>query len=75
MNDNGEAEICDFGLAKAHVGGRTGYTTGPAAMGTIPYTAPEALMDPDERSTAADIYAFGGIILWVSHLEPFFAET
>lgn len=48
--------------------GHTGYSTGAVATGTIPFTAPEVLMESDNRSTMADVYAFGGIILWVSRV-------
>ncbi|KAG8945157.1 hypothetical protein FRC00_010244, partial [Tulasnella sp. 408] len=65
INDDGEAELCDFGYAKV-VGEHSGYTTGPNPGGTYPYMSPEVVNGGSwaELTPAADIFAIGSTILF-----------
>lgn len=68
VTDNGEVELCDFGISRVLEDVPSGFTTG-AGAGTLPFQAPEYLVE-NERSTAVDVYAFGGVMLkvWISTL-------
>jgi len=76
ITDQGEAELCDFGLAKALEDVRTGFTTssGSGPGGTTLYMAPEVLNE-GERSTASDIYSFGCVIVDVVSGIPPWGKT
>ena len=50
----------DFGIAKQ--GGEKGMTQAGAFVGTLDYAAPEQIEAKTEITTAADIYAFGGVL-------------
>ncbi|KAG8922777.1 hypothetical protein FRC00_007056, partial [Tulasnella sp. 408] len=63
VNDDGEVELCDFGISRVLEDVPSGFTTG-AGAGTLPYQAPEYLVN-NTRSTAADVYSFGGVMLKV----------
>ncbi|KAG8941835.1 hypothetical protein FRC04_004077 [Tulasnella sp. 424] len=63
VTDNGEVELCDFGISRVLEDVPSGFTTG-AGAGTLPFQAPEYLVE-NERSTAVDVYAFGGVMLKV----------
>ncbi|KAG9048434.1 hypothetical protein FS837_012882 [Tulasnella sp. UAMH 9824] len=67
INDDEEAELCDFGYAKVLGEGPTGYTTSPNPGGTYPYMSPEVLHgnEWEELTTAADVFAMGSTILYV----------
>ncbi|KAG8940204.1 hypothetical protein FRC04_005491 [Tulasnella sp. 424] len=78
VNDFREAALSDFGVSRIveDIAVRTGLTTteqGP--KGTYIYTAPEIfdpeLLEPNDGEAKAscegDVYAFGGLILTVSH--------
>ena len=59
-------------MSKALEDHRSGFTTGPQTAMTTAYSAPEVL-DPKEQdglpyvpTLKPDVYAFGGIILFVS---------
>ncbi|KAG9048436.1 hypothetical protein FS837_012884 [Tulasnella sp. UAMH 9824] len=66
IDDNGEAELCDFGYAKV-VGEHSGYTTGSSPGGTYPYISPEVLNEGvwADLTPAADVFAIGSTILFV----------
>jgi eukaryotic-like serine/threonine-protein kinase len=64
LGASGELKISDFDLVAAHdtTGGtRTG------AMGTLIYTAPEAIEHPMEAEARADVYSLGMTILFGLH--------
>ncbi|KIO19234.1 hypothetical protein M407DRAFT_246237 [Tulasnella calospora MUT 4182] len=63
VNDDGEVELCDFGISRVLEDVPSGFTTG-AGAGTLPYQAPEYLVH-NTRSTAVDVYSFGGVMLKV----------
>lgn len=70
VNDSNEAEICDFGLARALDGTRSGFTStgGSGGIGTVPYASPEALNGGvDNGSTSTDIYSFASVLV---HVRP-----
>lgn len=67
VNDEGEASLCDFGMARIVQDLRTGFTTSGCGQGGKDYIAPE-VMDSNgvPRKTAeSDVPAFGGLILHV----------
>lgn len=54
----GEPVLCDFGLA--HFTGSAGGTVSINVLGTLPYLAPERLLDPEAGGTpAVDVYSLG----------------
>ncbi|KIO28412.1 hypothetical protein M407DRAFT_22459 [Tulasnella calospora MUT 4182] len=67
INDDGEAELCDFGYAKVLGGEPTGFTTSPNPGGTYPYMSPEVLNGSEWEllTPAADVFAMGSTILFV----------
>lgn len=62
---NGDALVCDFGLARIHQGA-TGHTehVGPTGTGTQGYRAPE-VTDPWTQDKPADIWALGSLFVTV----------
>ena len=57
---SGRIYLMDFGIAKQ--GGEKGMTQAGAFVGTVEYAAPEQIEAKTEITTAADIYAFGGVL-------------
>ncbi|KAG9018610.1 hypothetical protein FRB90_011217 [Tulasnella sp. 427] len=73
VTDAGEVQLCDFGVSRVMQDTPSGFTTGPGA-GTMPYQAFEYL-DKNERTTAVDVYAFGGVMLKVLSGNPPFVKV
>lgn len=57
INDDGEAMITDFGIAKILQSVSTGYTTNNASAFTVRCSSPEAL-EGEERTVKSDVYSF-----------------
>ncbi len=74
MDENGEAVICDFGLAKAGEANNSGLTTtGFNENGSRPYMAPELLQDETAvRTPETDVWAWGCVLNEVSGPVSFF---
>ncbi|KIO22951.1 hypothetical protein M407DRAFT_27521 [Tulasnella calospora MUT 4182] len=70
VQDNLVAALCDFGISKIHIEQHTGLTTSGVTGGTSGYQAKE-LLDESPATPATDVYAFGGLILAVSHISNF----
>ncbi|KAG9041107.1 hypothetical protein FS837_012731 [Tulasnella sp. UAMH 9824] len=70
INDDGQVELFDFGISRE----LEDVDSGPeqeSFVGLLPYQPPEVLAG-ETKSTAADVYAFGGVILEVlTGKEPF----
>lgn len=69
VQNNLEAALCDFGISKLILdeGEHSGFTTWDACSGTAGYQPKEILIECPP-TTAADVYAFGGLTLAVSLL-------
>ncbi|KAG8870633.1 hypothetical protein FRB97_009581 [Tulasnella sp. 331] len=63
ITDEGEASICDFGVARVLDNVSTGWTTSSPAF-TAAFASPEVLRG-DKGKTSADVYSFAGLILEV----------
>ncbi len=76
LDDNGQAKITDFGLAK-DAEKDSGLTLSGTILGTPAYMAPEQARGQQESvGQAADIYALGGILFFLLTGEPpFVGET
>ncbi|KAG8918996.1 hypothetical protein FRC01_001538 [Tulasnella sp. 417] len=74
VNDNVEVELCYFGMSRilAHPQFPTSSTTA-VLSDSVGYLAPECLTN-GTQSTAADVYAFGGVMLKVLTGKPPFAD-
>jgi len=68
-----EAEICGFGGARVIGALNTGLTTS-GRPGNYPYIAPEVLSANRYGFLAADVFAFGGVILFAMSGQPPFHE-
>ncbi len=76
LDDRGEPQIADWGIAKRLDGG-DGLTTRGDILGTAPYMAPEqAERRKDPLTTAADVYSLG-VVLYelLTGRVPFDGET
>ncbi|KAG8896724.1 hypothetical protein FRB99_008689 [Tulasnella sp. 403] len=73
IDTEGNAELCDFGLAKVLDDVSTGFTTSTGNGGTLPYMSPEVL-EGAKGGTPADIYAFAGLILQTLSGQPPFYQ-
>ncbi|KAG9037441.1 hypothetical protein FRB95_005731 [Tulasnella sp. JGI-2019a] len=60
VNQQGEAMLCDFGLAKSNF--RSGLETSDITAGTVRFCSPE-LFDEVEHSPASDIWALGCLVV------------
>ncbi|KAG8918328.1 hypothetical protein FRC01_001922 [Tulasnella sp. 417] len=62
--DNLQAALCDFGISKLILdeGEHSGFTTSDACSGTAGYQ-PQEILNEGPPTTAADVYAFGGLTL------------
>lgn len=71
IDDNFEAKLGDFGIAKVKGGQKTSTHSTKAALGTTNWMAPELFTKKNSISKASDVYSFG-ITLWelVSHELP-----
>lgn len=70
LGDRLQAQICDFGLARAVQDLPTGYTT-QGGPGTVGYRAPEIWLHY-KSSLKGDVYSFGGLVLKChTYLDPF----
>ncbi|KAG8873415.1 hypothetical protein FRB98_009024 [Tulasnella sp. 332] len=75
VNNDEEASLCDFGLARFVQELKTGLTTSRQGQGGKGFTAPE-LLDCEEggekKTTESDVYAFGSLMLYtLSGKAPF----
>ena len=63
LDSMGDAKLADFGLA-AYVRRETGdnLTRTDQLLGTLPYSAPEQILDPRKSTPQSDLYALGVII-------------
>ncbi|KAG8923926.1 kinesin motor protein cin8, partial [Tulasnella sp. 417] len=71
--DNLEAALCDFGISRVILseGEHSGLTTSVACSGTKGFQ-PREILEEGPPTTAADVYAFAGVILaTLSGLPPF----
>ncbi|KAG8893571.1 hypothetical protein FRB99_001872, partial [Tulasnella sp. 403] len=65
INDDGEAMLCDFGLAKFFGVASSGFTTSDQQKGTVRWMAPEQFQEDGKPvyTIESDVYAFGCLIL------------
>ncbi|KAG9008083.1 hypothetical protein FRB94_013740 [Tulasnella sp. JGI-2019a] len=78
VNDNNEASLCDFGLARMIQEMKTGLTTSGQGQGGKGFIAPELLdcEEGEKKTTESDVYAFGGLILHaLSGSAPFYHKS
>lgn len=61
----GNAQLCDFGLAKILDDVPSGLTTTRASSYTIRYAAPEIIMGESLHTIASDMWAWGCLVLFV----------
>lgn len=64
VGNEGEALLCDFGLATAMESIPTGLTTSTGLKATIRYTSPEVL-EGNLRDCPSDIWGWGCLVLEV----------
>ena len=57
---SGRIYLMDFGIAKQ--GGSRGLTQAGVFVGTVDYASPEQIESKEAITTAADLYAFGGVL-------------
>lgn len=71
VQDSLEAMLCDFGISRIILEEEqhTGWTTSEAFSGTIGFL-PKELIDESRPTTAADVYAFSGVILATMSGQP-----
>jgi serine/threonine protein kinase/WD40 repeat protein len=75
LDETGEPQVTDFGLAK-HVEGDAGQTRTGAIVGTPSYMPPEQARGARNLSTAVDIYSLGAILYeFLTGRPPFRAQT
>ena len=69
INENSEAKLADFGLAKAWQ--QAGGLTAPdSTLGTIQYISPEQLTNAKDADPQADIFSFGATIYYTLAGKP-----
>lgn len=72
IDDDGNAQLCDFGLAKVLENVPTGLTTTTPPACTLRYAAPELVKAEALLHTLkSDVWAWGGLVLAVSLVLPF----
>jgi eukaryotic-like serine/threonine-protein kinase len=75
LDDKGQPNITDFGLAK-RVEGTSGMTQSGAIVGTPGYMAPEQVRAERQLTTAVDVYGLGAILYeLLTGRPPFQAKT
>jgi len=62
VDEEGDAHLTDFGLAKA-MGATTGLTATGQVIGTVDYMAPEQI-EARRVDARTDVYALGGVLFW-----------
>jgi serine/threonine protein kinase len=62
VDDQGDAHLADFGLAKA-MGATTGLTATGQVIGTVDYMAPEQI-ESRRVDARTDVYALGGVLYY-----------
>lgn len=62
ITHNGEPQISDFGLGKNLLSKSTALTKTTVGMGSIPYVAPEQILDARDADQRSDIYALGKML-------------
>jgi serine/threonine protein kinase len=62
VDEEGDAHLADFGLAKA-MGATTGLTATGQVIGTVDYMAPEQI-EARRVDARTDVYALGGVLFW-----------
>lgn len=72
VDEDGEAHLTDFGLAKA-MGATTGLTATGQVIGTVDYMAPEQI-EAQRVDARTDVYALGGVLYWAVTGKVPFAE-
>lgn len=65
VNDEGDALLCDFGIARLVEDKPSGFTTSVGGFkGTLRYVAKELLLDEKvEANPKTDVYSFGSLAL------------
>ncbi len=75
LDDKGQPNITDFGLAK-RVEGTSGMTQSGAIVGTPGYMAPEQVRAEKQLTTGVDVYGLGAILYeLLTSRPPFTAKT
>jgi serine/threonine protein kinase len=75
IDDSGRVRLGGLGLVKA-IEDDCGPTRPGDAMGTIPFAAPEQLLDAGDVDERADVYGFAAVIYWaLSGRAPIVAKT
>ncbi len=77
IDEQGDPQVTDFGLAKLIGPGATGSTVTAGVLGSPSYMAPEqALGKPDEVTTVTDVYGLGAVFYeLLTKRPPFVAAT
>jgi serine/threonine protein kinase len=76
LDASGEPHVADFGLAKRMEEGDARVTWSNAVVGTPEYMAPEQARGEKRLTTAADVYALGGVLYaLLTGRPPFKAAT
>lgn len=78
IDDQGDAKICDFGLARILMeeGDHSGMTTTSVNTGTNRYLSYELVtQDSNQLTTASDVYSMGCVGLAIIFLQTPYADT
>lgn len=62
ITHEGQPQIADFGLGKNLLSDSTAVTQTTIGMGSVPYVAPEQMLDARDADERADIFALGKIL-------------
>lgn len=66
IDEEGNAQLCDFGLAKILEDVPSGLTTTSTSCCSVRYAAPELLHDDSSHGLESDMWAWGCLVLVVS---------